>query len=150
MRVLVALAVGLGIFWAATYLHEGFHWIFTVPFGGSLNFWHWTPPGWLDVNLAPKPWGTIAPYIGGIGASASLSLFLALVIRHSSRTWDPFWRWFGLPLAFGVSAEAFAGISEGAIIEFYRTGLFYLSMSVFSTLGVIVYLRFVVIPRDSD
>jgi hypothetical protein len=74
---------------------------------------------------------------------------LALVIRRSSRTWDPFWRWFGLPLAFGVSAEAFAGISEGAIIEFYRTGLFYLSMSVFSTLGVIIYLRFVLIPRDS-
>ena len=133
-RALVALAVGLGIFWAATYLHEGLHWIFT---------------GWLDVSPAPNPWGTIAPYIGGIGASAFLSLLLALVIWHSSRTWDQFWKWLGVPLAFGVAAEAFAGVSEGAFIEFYRTGWFYVFMFVFAILGVIVYLRFVVNPRNS-
>ena len=148
-RALVALVVGLGIFWAATYLHEGFHWFFTVPFGGSVNLWHWLPPGWLDVNPAPNPWGTIAPYVGGIGASALISLLLAIVIRHSSRTWNTFWRWLGVPLAFGVPAEAFAGVSEGVFIEFYRTGLFYLFMFAFSTLGAIIYLRFVVNPRNS-
>ncbi len=148
-RALVALAIGLGILWAASYLHEGIHWIFTVPFGGSVNLWNWLPPGWLDVSPAPKPWGTIAPYIGGIGASASLFLLLALIIRHSSRTWDPFWRWLGVPLAFGVPAEAFAGVSEGAFIEFYRTGWFYLSMFVFATFGVMVYLRFVIDPGKS-
>jgi len=148
-RALVALAIGLGILWAASYLHEGFHWVFTVPFGGSLNLWHWLPPGWFDVKLAPAPWGIIAPYAGGIGASVLLSLLLALVIRHSSRTWDPFWRWLGVPLAFGVLAEAFAGISEGAFIDFYLTGLFYLFMFVFAILGVIVYLRFVVNPRNN-
>ncbi len=52
-------------------------------------------------------------------------------------------------MAFGVAAEAFAGISEGASIEFYRTGLFYLIMFVFATMGVIVYLRFVVNPGKS-
>ena len=109
-RALVALAIGLGILWAATYLHEGFHWIFTVPFGGSLNIWHWVSPGWLGVNPSPKPWGTIAPYAGGIGAGALLSVLLVLVIRHSSRTWDPFWRWLGVPLTFGVLAEVCAGI----------------------------------------
>ena len=148
-RALVALAIGLGILWAASYLHEGFHWISTVPFGGSVSVWHWLPPGWLDVSPAPEPWGTIAPYVGGIGASTFLSLLLTLVIRHSFRTWDSFWRWLGVPLAFGVLAEAFAGISEGAFIEFYRTGLFYLFMSVFSTVGVIIYLRFVIISRNS-
>jgi len=148
-RALVALAIGLGILWAASYLHEGIHWIFTVPFGGSVNLWNWLPPGWLDVSPAPKPWGTIAPYIGGIGASATLFLLLALIIRHSSRTWDPFWRWLGVPLAFGVPAEAFAGISEGALIEFYRTGFFYLFMSVFATFAVVVYFRFVIDPQKS-
>ena len=149
-RALVALAIGMTILWAATYLHEGFHWIFTVPFGGSLNLWHWFPPGWLDVNLAPKPWGAMAPYAGGVGASAFLFLLLALIVRHSSRTWDPFWRWLGVPLAFAVPAEALAGISEGAFIEFYLTGLFYLFMFVMSTLGVIVYLRFVINSGNSD
>ena len=148
-RALVALAIGLGIIWATTYLHEGFHWIFTVPFGGTLDLWHWLSPGWLAVNLAPEPWATIAPYAGGIGASAFLALLLTLVIRHSLRTWDPFWRWLGAPLSFGVAAEAFAGIFEGAFIEFYRSGLFYLIMFVFATMGVIVYLRFVVNPRNS-
>ena len=145
-RALVALAVGLGILWAASYLHEGFHWIFTVPFGGSLNLWHWLPPGWLAVSAAPYPWGTIAPYAGGIGSSVFLALLLTLVIRHSSRTWDPFWRWLGVPLAFGVPAEVLAGISEGAFIEFYLSGLFYVYLFVFATLGVIIYLRFVVKP----
>ena len=149
-RALVALAAGLGIFWAATYLHEGLHWVSTVPFGGSVNVWSWLPPGWLDVDPAQNPWGTIASYVGGIGASTFLALLLILVIRHSSRTWDPFWRWLGVPLGFGVLAEAFAGISEGAFIEFYRTGLFYLFMIVFSTLGVIVYLWLVVNPRNSN
>ena len=148
-RALVALAIGLGIFWAATFLHEGFHWVFTVPFGGSLNLWHWFPPGWSAIELAPKPWGLLASYAGGIGASVFLSLLLALVIRHSFRTWDPFWRWLGVPLAFGALAEAFAGISEGAFIEFYLTGLFYVFMLAFATLGVIVYLRFVINPRSS-
>ena len=143
-RALVALAAGLGIFWAATYLHEGLHWISTVPFGGSVNLWSWLPPGWLDVSPAPNPWGTIAPYVGGIGASAFLTLLLAFVIRHSSRTWDPFWRWLGVTLAFGVPAEAFAGVSEGAFIEFSRTGWFCLPRFVFATLGAVMYYRFVI------
>lgn len=149
-RALVALAIGLGVLWAASYLHEGFHWIFTVPFGGSLSLWNWLPAGWIDVSPAPMPWGAIAAYMGGIGASATLSLLLILIIRHSARTWDPFWRWLGVPLAFGVPAEAFAGVSEGAFIEFYLTGLFYLFMSLFAALGVIVYLRFVVNPGNNS
>ena len=148
-RALVALAAGLGIIWATTYLHEGFHWIFTVPFGGSVNLWHWIPPGWFAVRLAPEPWGIIALYAGGLGASAFLILLLVLVIRHSFRTWDPFWRWLGVPLAFGVLAEVFAGITEGAFIEFYLTGWFYVAMVEFAMLGVIVYLRFVINPRNN-
>ena len=148
-RALVALAIGLGIIWAATYLHEGFHWIFTVPFGGSVNLWHWLPPGWFAVRLAPEPWGIIALYAGGLGASGFLTLLLVLVIRHSFRTWDPFWRWLGAPLAFGVLAEAFAGIFEGGTDELYGTGLFYLVTFVFAILGVVVYVRFVINPEKS-
>jgi len=133
----LAVVIGFGITQGTLYLHEFFHWVFIVPFGGSLDGWEWYLPGWFDVSLSPDPWGTIALYAGGIAAG------IFRVIFH--RTQDSFWWWLGLPLAFGAPMEFFAGISEGSFNNFYHSVPFSPLAFLLGALGVFLYWRW--IPR---
>ena len=49
----LAVAAGFGITQETLYLHEFFHWVFIVPFGGSVDDWEWYLSGWFDVTLSP-------------------------------------------------------------------------------------------------
>ena len=55
----LAVAAGFGITQGTLYLHEFFHWVLIVPFGGSVDDWEWYLPGWFDVTFSPDPWGSM-------------------------------------------------------------------------------------------
>ena len=149
-RKFVGLAIGLGIIYAAAFIHEGLHWIFTVPFGGSLAGWHLIPPGWYVLNPAPEPWGTITFYSGGLGAGALLAVLLTLAIRLLILTRNSFWKWLGAPMAFGLPMEAFAGICEGAFNDYYSSGALFLGPAfLIGLIGVGSYWRIVPVPPEN-
>ena len=49
----LAVAAGFRIAQETLYRHEFFHWVFIVPFGGSVDDWEWYLSGWFDVTLSP-------------------------------------------------------------------------------------------------
>ena len=49
----LAVAAGFRITQETLYLHGFFHWVFIVPFGGSVDDWEWYLSGWFDVILSP-------------------------------------------------------------------------------------------------
>ena len=141
LRGYLAVAVGFGITQGTLYLHEFFHWVFIVPFGGSLDDWEWYLPGWFDVSLSPDPWGSIALYAGGLAAGIFLVSCLGISRVVFLRTQDSFWWWLGLPLAFGAPMEFFAGISEGAFNNFYHSVPFFPLAFLLGASGVFLYWR---------
>lgn len=146
----VALYLGLIVVWGAEFIHEAAHWIFTVPFGGSLENGHILPnPGWANVMPAPNPWGTITFYAGGLSASFFLLAFLCLMVWRFRQTGSRFWWWLGLSLAFGVSAELVAGLFEGAFPSLYTPTLFLPIAILIGLAGCLVYWR-VIPPGGSN
>ena len=141
----LAVVIGFGITQGTLYLHEFFHWVFIVPFGGSLSSWEWYLPSWFEVSLSPDPWGTIALYAGGVFAGCFLLSCLSICVRLFHQTQDSFWWWLGLPLAFGAPMEFFAGISEGAFNNFYHSVPFFPLAFLLGALGVFLYWQW--IPR---
>ena len=148
LRICGGLAAGIALGSVAVFVHEGGHWLFTVPQGGSLLVWHWIPPDAVVV-LASEPWGTISLYMGGLVAALFLATCLALIIWRFRPSNSVFWWSACLPLAFGAPAELFAGIAEGSLNDFYNGSLLFFVWDVLiGLLGIWLYWRMVPRPQD--
>ncbi len=141
MWLAIANSLGMCALVIDVFIHEAAHWIFTVPFGGSLHNWHILPnPGWSNIDPAPEPWETISLYDGGIGASVSLTLSLVLIMHLFRQTHSWFWKCLGAFLGFTASVEVFGGIAEGALNRFYTPSDLYALLGVLiGALGLLVY-----------
>ena len=147
LRICGGLFTGITLGIAAVFVHEGGHWLFTVPQGGSLLVWHWIPPDAVVV-LASEPWGTISLYMGGLVAALFLATCLALIIWRFRPSNSVFWWSACLPLAFGAPAELFAGIAEGSLNDFYNGSLLFFVWDVLiGLLGIWLYWRMVPRPQ---
>ena len=133
MRIFGGLLIGIVIAFIASGIHEGMHWLFIVPFDGSVADWHWLPnPGWDAVEISPDPWGTIALFAGGLTASLFLTVCLWCVIWRIRNMKNLFWWFLGIPLAFTAPLQFGAGILEGAANDIYAN-----QSSLIGSIGVI-------------
>lgn len=149
-RIFGGLGVGIAIAWTAQFVHEGAHWLLTVPQGGSLIGWHWNPPGWFHVIPGSEPWGTMSFYLGGLAAGLYLIICLGAIIWRLRLSRSLFWWAVCLPLAFGASAELFTGIAEGAFNEFYNHSVFFfLWVVLIGFLGMALYWRMIRRPKPT-
>lgn len=137
---------GIAIDWAAAVvIHEGFHWLFIVPFGGSVAGWHVLPqPGWAVVTPSPEPWGTISIYGGGMATGTALLLLLIVLTQRVRQTRSAFWWGCGAAIAFGFPMEIVAGLVEGAFNDFYRNPWFFLFALFAGIAGGVLYWRIIV------
>ena len=151
MRIFGGLLIGIVIVLVASGIHEGTHWLFIVPFDGSVADWHWLPnPGWDTIEFSPAPWGTVALFAGGLTASLFLIACLSCVIWRLRYIKNPFWWFLGAPLAFIAPLQFAAGILEGAA-NHLNIPAFFVPVALFTgVMAVALYWRIVGSPKPSS
>jgi len=124
IEALKVLCLSAIVWWIGSFVHEGAHWVFTVPFGGILEHWKWMPPGWVDPIFAPNPWELVAKWAGGLAAALFEYLLLVfvlliLVLRAVQGKRYTLWWYLGGSLAVIIPIELLLGVFEGRFYHLY-------------------------------
>ena len=120
---LKAMPFAFLVWYVGSFVHEGAHWVFIVPFGGVLR-WHWWPPGWDYLVPASGTWATISLWAGGLAAdvfefSLLVLVLLILVLRSIRKCASGYWWYLGAGLASVIPSELFIGVFEGRFNSLY-------------------------------